>query len=426
MTDVVIDRTAAIALVERLTHDAERLDLAGRELSAMAVHLPIVGAELAGIGAEVGALRRSVADEAQLLDDLLRALAVADVVLFDDAGPPGDDLPHRPSLVEAAVPFVAGRLVDAVTVAQVVVDAVTAPWSDDDGADQGRRHAGPGGDLGGTYGLRALAPLLSDVTGGDDRARAALVDLVAETGTAAGRIGPDEFELIRHDAETWTVVLPGVVDLRAPHSGLDPAHRSVRDLDASAVAASLDPDPSADPYARMVAEAVTAAGVPPGASLLVVGHSYGAGAAVRLSADREFNGRRFRVTHVLAAGYHVDPWLDHVPPTTSVLSVENRRDLVVAAERAAHELTPTRPGPPLGIPLRPPAADRRVIRFNGGWSDAGHHQRHYEEYLASTSSPTVQDFIDGVASGGYDRPGAAWAVDVSVPEGRHPASVARD
>ena len=55
------------------------------------------------------------------------------------------------------------------------------------------------------------------------------------------------------------------------------------------------------------------------------------------------------------------------------------------------------------------------VVFDGGWSDFGHDQHHYVEYLASTSDPLVLGFLGSLATG-TAAVGTAVAVDVSVPK----------
>ena len=86
-------------------------------------------------------------------------------------------------------------------------------------------------------------------------------------------------------------------------------------------------------YATMVWDGLRSAGVPIGAELMIVGHSFGADTALDLAADPMFNGAAgFAVTHVVAAGYHSVPQLAHVDQRTEVLVLQNYRDSAVIAE----------------------------------------------------------------------------------------------
>jgi hypothetical protein len=81
-------------------------------------------------------------------------------------------------------------------------------------------------------------------------------------------------------------------------------------------------------YSRAVGKALTAADVPAGADLLLVGHSEGGLVALELAADPAFNGPRgrFHVTHVLAAGVPDDARPAAAGSGTSVLVLQNTDD----------------------------------------------------------------------------------------------------
>ena len=134
----------------------------------------------------------------------------------------------------------------------------------------------------------------------------------------------------------YLVVLPGVTDLSSPDLGLSGTHRSVRDLDRHAYPSSRSSSVADNRYAQMVAEALTVRAVPFGSEVVIVGHSFGADTALDLAADPNFNGAdHYRVTHVVAAAYHSEPQLEHMPAGTEVLVLQNSHDLVVIAEAVA-------------------------------------------------------------------------------------------
>jgi pimeloyl-ACP methyl ester carboxylesterase len=91
-------------------------------------------------------------------------------------------------------------------------------------------------------------------------------------------------------------------------------------------------------YARGVDLAMTRAGVPAGADVLLVGHSQGGMTALELAGDEGFT-RRYRVTHVVTAGSPAAQVRD-LPPRTQALSLENEHDLV---PRLDGEPNPDRP-----------------------------------------------------------------------------------
>lgn len=200
------------------------------------------------------------------------------------------------------------------------------------------RVSGPspfGGDLGGTHSAELRSPYAVGVDGPVERGRDLVVRALTDTADEA-QIHADEFEVVQLEHDRFIVVLPGVTDLSRPDPFLSDRHRSVRDLDQSAWSSAWSSDVDDNPYARSVRDGIRAAGVPSGSKLLVVGHSFGADAAIDLAADPSFNGGEYRVTHVVAAGYHVDEYLADVPEHTDVLVLENSRDVAVIAEAIAH------------------------------------------------------------------------------------------
>lgn len=81
-------------------------------------------------------------------------------------------------------------------------------------------------------------------------------------------------------------------------------------------------------YTRCVAKALDAARVPPGADVMLVGHSEGGIVAMDLAGDSSFNGRRVNVTHVVVAGSPVSSKRVAPASATKVFSVENVNDIV--------------------------------------------------------------------------------------------------
>jgi hypothetical protein len=79
-------------------------------------------------------------------------------------------------------------------------------------------------------------------------------------------------------------------------------------------------------YTRGIMQAMRDAGIPPGAPVMLAGHSQGGMAAMHLAADPDFQ-RQYDVRHVVTAGSPTAQ-VDHVPSGTQVLSLENSGDLV--------------------------------------------------------------------------------------------------
>jgi len=111
----------------------------------------------------------------------------------------------------------------------------------------------------------------------------------------------------------WVVQLPGIHSLLP---GPDP-----QDLTGAVVAMGR----GHSAYSRSVVLALQLAGVPPGARLMLVGHSQGGIVAADLARDRSVTAR-WRVTHVVTAGSPVSRI--PVPAGTRELEVDNAHDLV--------------------------------------------------------------------------------------------------
>jgi hypothetical protein len=301
---------------------------------------------------------------------------------------------------------------------------------------------------------------------------------------APGQIRKDEFELVRLTDGRYLLALPGVIDLSHFAFGLDGDNRSVRDLDRSAAQSSMSTSVSDNAYAQMVWDALSVTGVPTGSDIVIVGHSFGADTALDLAADPHFNGSGgYNVTHVVAAGYDSQAQLDAVPPSTQVLVLQNRRDVPVLAETLGHSgvieaiddgvgvaksviradpagvveagvgflwnagkagtsgvahvagrvddvaeeivhLDPVDAVEDMALPLTGSRQnDSQVVAvFDTGWewSDAGHDQARYVDFLEATSDPLVLGFLGTLATG-TTVAGTAVAVDVSVPEKKRDA-----
>ncbi len=173
----------------------------------------------------------------------------------------------------------------------------------------------------------------------------------------------------------WVVELPG---MRHMGSSADP-----QDLTGS-VAAMVLP---ATAYTRSVAKALDAAGAPPGARVLLVGHSEGGIVAMDLAGDPAFNGGRVRVTHVIAAGSPISSKEVAPGSGTMVLGVENVNDVVthLDAVDAAPE-TPQR------LTYQYSADEHDVVLTH----DAAGYARRVEA-LDDSPNPMWRRFADGVA-----------------------------
>jgi hypothetical protein len=84
-------------------------------------------------------------------------------------------------------------------------------------------------------------------------------------------------------------------------------------------------------YMRGIEVAMARAGIPPGAPVMLVGHSLGGMTAAALAADPAFRNR-FNVTQVVTAGAPIARF--KVPAGVQVLAVENRNDVVPTLDGA--------------------------------------------------------------------------------------------
>jgi len=218
-------------------------------------------------------------------------------------------------------------------------DGVGASGSDADlAAHFGRLNHMAEADAGGTYSQEYRGGFLIN----DSDAAAAgrqLVETLLLTTADGSLVAEDEFQIVSvNGGESFILVLPGVTDLSKPDLGLNDEHRSVRDLDQYALPSAASTSIADNVYAQMVSQALQEANIPAGADIAIVGHSFGADTALDLASDEAFNGGRqgYNVTHVVAAGYHSGPQLEHVPDSTEVLVLQNHHDLAVIGEIAGH------------------------------------------------------------------------------------------
>ena len=79
-------------------------------------------------------------------------------------------------------------------------------------------------------------------------------------------------------------------------------------------------------YSRGIMEAMERAGIPPGAPVMLTGHSQGGMTAAHLAADPAFQDQ-YDVRHVVTAGAPTAQ-VPHIPDGTQVLSLENSGDVV--------------------------------------------------------------------------------------------------
>lgn len=149
------------------------------------------------------------------------------------------------------------------------------------------------------------------------------------------------FELLQVsvDPPRYLVLLPGIELEDLSFWSAD----TLRDLETAVPARLLD----RDAYAARVMYELERAGVPAGAEVMLMGHSYGAIAAMNLASDPQFNQPgngastgpyHVQVTHVVAAGAGLRDWIDRPPAGTDVLLSINRRDHVATSIQAGSQI----------------------------------------------------------------------------------------
>ncbi len=408
-----------------LAHDSasvqRRLRRCEHETEAVALHPadPALGGDLPVRQARVvAALQRWAAGLASVADELASA---ADDALTADAGGgflggawtgelplicrlPGDT---RSSLDRWLTDTVGSGL-EAVSTGAVLVADLLDPSGD----------RSVSGDAGGTYTTRSVPfAVPAPASFGDGSVTAARVVVGALDATTDQTVlAHDEFGLVDHGLNRYTVVLPGVTDLSRPERGWNPVHRSARDLDMAALPSSRSTDVDHNVYAQAVAAGLSAVELPVGAELLIVGHSFGADTAIDLATDPTFTAR-YDVTHVVATGYFSQPQLRSVSPETNLLVLRNRRDVVVHLGSGM----PTVEGGVLRCGwtgsggVRNPA----VVRFDGGSADFGHSVDAYrsvftgQAHLDAETAAVVGHFLDSInrTSG---PPDSMLAIDISL------------
>lgn len=144
---------------------------------------------------------------------------------------------------------------------------------------------------------------------------------------------------------------------------------------------------SATAYTRCVTLALDAVGAPPGAPVMLVGHSQGGIVAMDLAGDPAFNGGRVRVTHVLAAGSPISSKRVAPDTDTKVLSVENVNDIVTHLDGVDSGAIPQSP-------------NRLVYQYSADRHDVvgTHDPRDYASHLdalADSPNPLLRGFEAG-------------------------------
>lgn len=258
-------------------------------------------------------------------------------------------------------------------------------------------------------------PRTSERFEGRGSARSDIVEAFYATADP-GRAGSGEIEIRHLDNGNYVVVLPGVEDLsahggdalRALLAGQDPLSPYFQGLAPDtarlmryAIPEAHDTNGTYDnPYARQVIRAMQDAGVPAGANVMFIGHSFGAFTAMELAGNKAFNaaagsgsGYHVNVTHVVAAGADTNWKLPDVPVGTNALIINNRKDLVFRVEDGIqHDYRSPHPGQ-IEVEFNGPS------NFHDAALKAGHDANIYARWLgASTDRPDVESWLNGAGT----------------------------
>lgn len=132
-----------------------------------------------------------------------------------------------------------------------------------------------------------------------------------------------------------------------------------------------------NPYAVQVRLALQEAGVPPGADVMLVGHSFGAYTTMELATDTTFNGDYVNVKTVVAMAADVDVRLDDMPAGTTGLILNNANDLLANVESLQRQNETSMP------------SGWREVTFDGARDDIGHSVGKYSAFLDASGAGVV-------------------------------------
>ena len=221
-----------------------------------------------------------------------------------------------------------------------------------------------------------------------------------QVGEAPGSTGDVRITRVDHGTGTpsYVVAIPGTEDWW-PSAGAHP-----RDLSANVNLVAGNPTAAAESVQR----AMEAAGIPPGAPVMLVGHSQGGIIAGALASDPAFM-QRFGVSHVMTYGAPIDHMA--LDPRVQVLQVQHGADVVPRLDLGGLGAG--------GFPDRQPTV---TLESPGGFWQLGTNHS-YAEYQASVreamagGGPQARSLAEYQASLGaflVGQGGNATAVDVPV------------
>lgn len=220
------------------------------------------------------------------------------------------------------------------------------------------------------------------------------------------RPGHGEIALYKNDDGSYVLHLPGIEDGFAGFPNLNEVadlertnnFDSPRDTFYASRSAVAPANRSVDwqnAYAAQVRIAMQAAGVPAGADVMLVGHSFGAYTSLELASDPTFNslagkGGYVNVRTVVAVAADVDWRMDDMPPGTSGLIANHAGDKMAFAETALRRNESTAP---------PNWEEQYFLGEDTDW--IGHNEDIYARYFESNQGKQAlpRDVADFLAAG---------------------------
>jgi hypothetical protein len=223
-------------------------------------------------------------------------------------------------------------------------------------------------------------------------------------GTAPGSQGDIRITQVTNaDGQTgYVVAIPGT-------ERWDPrATGHVRDLTGNLHVMAGNPAAAAE----TVREAMAAAGIPPGAPVMMVGHSQGGMIAATLATDPAFLSD-YRLTHVLTYGAPIDHLA--IDPSVKVLQMQHRLDVVPRLDLGGWPTThATPPTVTLASPGWSPVTNHSHVAYNNSVLTAlGQGGADSDTLRAWQNDPGLAVFLVGEGEG-------ATAVDVPIGRDRRP------
>ncbi|MFD7024228.1 hypothetical protein [Promicromonospora sukumoe] len=158
------------------------------------------------------------------------------------------------------------------------------------------------------------------------------------------------------------------------------------------------------------------ADIPPGAEVMLVGHSQGGMTVADLASDSGFVSQ-YNVTNAVTFGSPIDS--AHIDPSVSVLEMQHRSDVVPRLDLGDARFNPISPIPVLPGGHNESANHTTVTMDNpGSWYDAGGNHSHeaYSESIKGSSDPGLAAYEQQLRESGFltNDPSSVTGQDIHV------------